>query len=185
MTEAPQNAPILSTFGFFIKGPMTNRSITYLAYARGAELTYRNSPSYIRTEATERNWYMQKLAALCSGVFFCLGFLNSSPDHFKACLPTGIKATDIVSAQRVRSTGGIKKTTVEDKLTELKARCKKGKLVNPSGKEIYFFRMTGCWGNPPPDYQEILERQDKELKKLRKRYSVIEMTCNPEGVQIH
>jgi hypothetical protein len=128
---------------------------------------------------------MQRLAALCPGVFFCLSILNTTPDHFRACLPAGIKATDIVSPQRVRSTGVAKKTTVEDKLTELKARCKKGKLVDASGKEIYFFRMTGCWGNPPPDYQEILQRQDEELKKLRKRYLVIEMTCNPEGVQIH
>ena len=128
---------------------------------------------------------MQKLAALCPSVFFCLSFLNTTPAHFRACLPAGIKATDIVSAQRVRSTGVVKSITVEDKLTELKARCKKGKLVDASGKEIYFFRMTGCWGNPPPDYQEILERQNEELKKLRKRYSVIEMTCNPDGVQIH
>jgi len=75
----------------------------------------------------------------------------------------------------------IKKTTVEQRLIELDARCDKGKLVDAAGKEIYFYRLKGCWGNPPPDYQEILQRQNEELEKLRKRYTVIEMTCNPEG----
>lgn len=128
---------------------------------------------------------MQILAALCPGVFFCLSLLNTTPDHVRACLPDGIKATDIVSAQRTRSSGVVKRVTVEDKLTELKARCKKGKLVDTSGREIRFYRLTGCWGNPPADYQEILQRQTDELEKLRKRYTVIEMTCNPDGVQIH
>jgi hypothetical protein len=36
-------------------------------------------------------------------------------------------------------------------------------------------------GNPPADYQEILQRQREELEKLKKQYTVIEMTCNPEG----
>jgi hypothetical protein len=128
---------------------------------------------------------MQKLAALCPGVFFYLSLLITTPNQFGTCLPAGVKATDIVSAQLVRSTGVVKKITVEDKLTELKARCKKGKLVDASGKEIYFFRKTGCWGNPPANYQEILQRQNDELEKLKKRYTVIEMTCNPDGVQIH
>jgi hypothetical protein len=129
---------------------------------------------------------VRKLAAICPGLFLCLSLFNTTPAQFRACLPAGIKATDIVSAQRVRSTGVVKTITVEETLVKLNARCKKGKLVDGSGKEIYFFRMTGCWGNPPADYQEILERQNKELEKLRKRYLVIEMTCNPEGgVKIH
>ena len=104
-----------------------------------------------------------------------------SAQRFHACLPSTVKPTEVVSYRTVTSTNAVKKVTVEDRLTELKARCKKGKLVNSSGKEIYFFRMTGCWGNPPADYREILEQQNKELEKLRKRYLVIEMTCNPEG----
>ena len=72
-----------------------------------------------------------------------------------------------------------------EKLIELKARCKSGRLVDAAGKQIYFYRLKGCWGNPPVDYQEILDQQGKELEKLRKRYTVIEMTCNPEGVQIN
>lgn len=128
---------------------------------------------------------MQKLAALGPGLFFCLSILNTTPDHFRACLPARIKPTDTVSAQRVRSSGVVKRITVEDKLTELNARCKRGKLVDASGKEIYFFRMTGCWGNPPADYQEILQRQNDELEKLKKRYTVIQMTCNQEGLSMH
>jgi hypothetical protein len=128
---------------------------------------------------------MHRLSALCPGVLFCLSIINTTPERFRACLPEGIKPADIVSAQRVRSTGVVKRTTVEDKLTELKAHCKKRKLVDAAGKEIYFFRMTGCWGNPPANYQEILKRQNDELEKLRKRYTVIELTCNQEGVSIH
>jgi len=74
--------------------------------------------------------------------------------------------------------------TVKEKLVSLKARCKKGKLVDGSGRQIYFFRMTGCWGNPPDNYQEILDRQNSELIRLKKRYTVIEMTCNPSGEPI-
>jgi hypothetical protein len=74
---------------------------------------------------------------------------------------------------------------VKEKLIAIKARCKKGKLVDASGREIRFYKLTGCWGNPPRDYQQILARQTEEIEKLRKRYTVIEMTCNPEGVQIH
>ena len=128
---------------------------------------------------------MKKLASLGPGVFFCLNIFITTPDHFRACLPAGIHATDVVSAQWLKSSNVVKKITVEQKLTEIKARCKKAKLVDASGKEIYLFRLTGCWGNPPEDYQEILQRQNDELEKLRKRYTVIEMTCNPEGVQIH
>jgi hypothetical protein len=108
-------------------------------------------------------------------------------NRFQECLPNGTELTDVVSATITKPGAELatKKTTVEEKLIAIKARCKKGKLVDASGREIRFFRLQGCWGNPPADYQEILARQDEELKKLRKRYTVIEMTCNPDGVQIH
>ena len=100
-----------------------------------------------------------------------------------ACLPDGIATGDIVSAE-VEETAGkrtVKNVTVGAKLKEFKARCRKGKLVDSKGKEIRFFRLQGCWGNPPEDYQEILTRQAKELENLRKQYRVIEMTCNESG----
>jgi hypothetical protein len=103
-----------------------------------------------------------------------------------ACLPKNIKPDDFVSAHAVKSRPGeVQKVTVEQTLKGIKARCRKRKLVDPRGKEIYFYRLQGCWGNPPEDYQEILSRQARELESLRKRYRVIEMTCNPSGQQIY
>ena len=103
-----------------------------------------------------------------------------------ACLPKDIKAGDVVSAQLTRpGRPAGAKITVEQKLKELKARCRKGKLVDASGRQIYFYQMQGCWGNPPADYQEILSQQKSELERLRRRYRVIEMTCNPSGELIH
>ena len=113
--------------------------------------------------------------------------VTSPSDRFQQCLPDGTELTDIVSATIGKPGAGlaIKKTTVEEKLIAIKARCKKGKLVDGSGREIRFFQLQGCWGNPPEGYQEILQRQNDELEKLRKRYTVIEMTCNPDGVLPH
>ncbi len=97
------------------------------------------------------------------------------------CLPSGIQQEDVVSAVGFKRREVV---TVAQKLRSLKARCKRGRLVDSNGRAIYFFRLTGCWGNPPDNYQEILEKQNKELIRLRKRYTVIEMTCNPSGQQI-
>src|ERR1700730_828811 len=90
---------------------------------------------------------------------------NNSP-----CLPKGVANADIVSApvgKPGRNVAG--QVTVERKLREIKARCRKGKLVDASGRQIYFYRLQGCWGNPPADYGEILSQQKSELEKLRKR----------------
>jgi hypothetical protein len=119
---------------------------------------------------------------LSFAVILTINVLVTPGQKYKSCLPSDVRASDVVSAQLLKPTLAVKKTTVAQRLAELKAHCKKGKLVDASGKEIHFFRMTGCWGNPPQDYLEILEQQNKELEKLRKRYTVIEMTCNPEGV---
>jgi hypothetical protein len=90
------------------------------------------------------------------------------------CLPKDVSGDEIVSY----GPKGTQKVTVENKLTELKARCKKGKLVDARGREIRFFRLS-CWGNPPPDYLEIQRRENKELTELRKRYTVIVFSCSP------
>ncbi|HEY3024671.1 MAG TPA: hypothetical protein VGJ55_00820 [Pyrinomonadaceae bacterium] len=90
------------------------------------------------------------------------------------CLPSGTKLDDVVSyGAKGRGT-----VTVQQKLAELKARCKNRKLVDYRGREIRFFR-TSCWGNPPADYREIQQRQNEELQKLQKRYAVIVFGCNP------
>jgi len=123
------------------------------------------------------------LAIIAVIASFFMGALGPAQDPCN-CLPKNIKRTDVVSAEISRPGRTLaKRVTVEQKLKELKARCRKGKLVDPAGKQIYFYQMQGCWGNPPDDYQEILKRQASDLEKLKLRYRVIEMTCNPDGIQ--
>ncbi len=98
------------------------------------------------------------------------------------CLPGNVKATEIVSAE----TGNgaiVRQVSVADKLKELQAYCSPdGRLLAPNGQEIYFYRLTGCWGIEPPGAREILQKQEEELKSLRQHYLVVEMTCNPTGI---
>lgn len=95
------------------------------------------------------------------------------------CLPNSIKLTDIAERSSER------KLTVEQRLDELKAVCNdQGDLIANSGKEVYFYKLTGCWGNAPSNYREILQRQQEEIQKLSQSYAVIEMTCNPSGIPI-
>ncbi len=100
-------------------------------------------------------------------------------DSFLACLPESIHSDEVVSVQQAKSGNPdvARKVTVRQALTRLKARCKDGKLVDGAGKEIRIVRLIGCWGNPPDDYQEQLERQSKEIERLKKRYTVIEIPC--------
>ena len=124
---------------------------------------------------------------LLSAALVCLGLGLPVKNNPSKCLPDGINRTDVVSPSVVRSSKGrpeYRKITVEQKLNELKARCRRGKLVDASGTEIRFYKLVGCWGHPSPDDQEVLDRQNRELIALRKRYRVIEMTCNPAGEQI-
>lgn len=117
--------------------------------------------------------------------FISLSFAPCAKTSRCMCLPKGIQSSDVVNyrgAKPFLQKG--KAITVEETLARLKAHCEKSRLVDGSGKQIYFFRLKGCWGNPPNDYQEILDRQNAELIKLRKRYTVVEMTCNPSGEPI-
>ena len=90
------------------------------------------------------------------------------------CLPKDIRGDEVVSY----GPKGVQSVTVEKKLIGMKARCRGGKLLDAKGREIRFFRPS-CWGNPPPDYLEIRQREDNELVKLKKHYSVIVFGCNP------
>lgn len=100
-------------------------------------------------------------------------------DKLIACLPEGIKLEEIVTAPQLKSAtkAANKKVTVKDILSQLKAHCDKGKLVDGAGREIHFFRLIGCWGNPPEDYQEQIARQNEELQRLKKKYTVVEISC--------
>lgn len=90
------------------------------------------------------------------------------------CLPTGYNLGDVVS-YGATDRGNI---TVEKRLAQLKARCRNRRLLDVKGREIRFHRPS-CWGNPPADYQDIQQREDEELRKLQKRYTVIVFGCNP------
>jgi hypothetical protein len=116
---------------------------------------------------------------------------NNQVSHpsLAACLPPDIKLTDVVEAtSRGYANGqtvGLHKVTVEQRLNELKAACNNNnKLVDGNGKQIVFYHLTGCWGNPPQGNQYILRKQGEEINKLKEQYTVIEMTCNPSGAPI-
>jgi hypothetical protein len=125
------------------------------------------------------------VCVLGCGIFLWFGLTPASAAA-QDCLPPRINRSDVVSTNVVRTVNGeaVKKVTVKDKLTALKARCNRGKLVDGAGREIYFYRLKGCWGNPPIDYEQILATQQAELEKLKKRYTVVEMTCNTSGLPI-
>ena len=91
------------------------------------------------------------------------------------CLPNNIKLSTLIS----------KTTNVSQKLLSLNAKCTDtNKLMDGNGKEIYFYERTGCWGNPPVGYLDILEKQQDEINNLNKKYNVVEISCNTGGVLI-
>lgn len=93
------------------------------------------------------------------------------------CLPETFSLDEIVSYRRMRNDkeDGI---SIKDKLVEMKAQCKNGKLVDSRKREIKFFRLD-CFGNPPADYLERQQKKREELEKLQKQYTVIIIECNP------
>ena len=121
-------------------------------------------------------------------VLTCLSSGDGTNKEFVSCLPADTNLAEVVSAPQSKSATGkpSKRVTVRDTLLRLKAHCKKGKLVTASGREIRFYRLVGCWGNPPEDYQEQLKRQSQELQRLRKKYTVVEIPCaqiDPRQIQ--
>ena len=123
---------------------------------------------------------MHKAIAIGPIVFLLLSLSLPTQNRSFACLPDDVKPDEVISTQTVKSDSGIdvaKQITVKQKLLEIRARCKKGKLVDPAGKEIRFYRLAGCWGNPPADYLEIMAQQQRELDEMKKHYRVIEIEC--------
>lgn len=99
------------------------------------------------------------------------------------CLPEDLtqdSAVEYRSVTDIRGEARRQKVTVKETLDALGARCKGGKLIDTKGREIRFVRLQGCWGNPPADYQEILDEQAKQIEMLKREYTVIEMTCETE-----
>lgn len=95
------------------------------------------------------------------------------------CLPAGIDLDRIVANEPSKPSkqAPAKNVTVKTRLSQLKARCKRGKLVDGKGRQIRFYTLIGCWGNPPDNYLELLENQDREIQQLKKRYIVIQIPC--------
>jgi len=109
-------------------------------------------------------------------------FVDGKKEASWRCLPAGIDLEEIVSGPPLKSeVPAGKKTTIRQVLGRIKAHCQKGKLVDGTGREIYFYRLVGCWGNPPADYEEQLAKQQQELERLKKKYTVIEISCNQSG----
>jgi hypothetical protein len=123
-----------------------------------------------------QNFLLGTLMALV----FLPGLICGTSDQFSRCLPKDVNLKAIVQSDPDMAGKGIteKPLTVQQKLKELKARCKNGKLVDANGKEIYFLQLIGCWGNPPEDYQEQLEQQRLKLEQLKEKYTVVEISCN-------
>ena len=78
---------------------------------------------------------------------------------------------------KVVSTG---QTTVEKLLNEMKARYRKGVLVDGKGREIRFFEplCRGASAGFEQD-QKAQKEKDLELAALRKKYTVIRLLCDP------
>ena len=119
------------------------------------------------------------IESLVVTLLICLPSGDGANKGFVACLPADIELEEVVSAPQLKSRVATadKPITVKAVLSRLKARCKRGKLITGNGREIRFYRLIGCWGNPPDDYQEQLARQHDELERLKKKYTVVEIPC--------
>lgn len=118
-------------------------------------------------------WFLTVTISL---LLFC--YLPGKGEQLNQCLPANVKLDDVVSVEPGKSpNAGVVKITVRQTLSKLKARCRKGKLFDVTGREIRFYHLIGCWGNPPDDYQEQLNKQARELDALKKKYTVIEIQC--------
>ena len=118
---------------------------------------------------------IHRLLIIAAAASICA--IASSHAAGQSCLPADVKPTEIVAPDSDHPDRATKRKTVRDRLTELKARCRKGKLVDSRGKEIYFVRLIGCWGNPPEDYEEQLAQERAKVRELQKKYTVIQIPC--------
>jgi hypothetical protein len=114
-------------------------------------------------------------------LLLCSLFAANAADSI-SCLPKDVTQDTVVSG----GDSTPKAVTVREALGRMGARCEGGKLVDNAGREVYFFHLIGCWGNPPVNYQELLAAQDREIERLKGRYTVLEISCaqtNPRSIQ--
>ncbi len=118
---------------------------------------------------------------LVAAIFCCLFVLFVSAHGQLKCIPDDVNADDFAVVNGVPTKAkepSEKRPTVKDQLNAIGARCLRQKLIDRRGRQVKFYLLKGCWGNPPADYLEILDRQRDELKRMRKRYTVIEISCD-------
>jgi hypothetical protein len=126
------------------------------------------------------------LSALVLALTLLTPVSGAKTNRLASCLPEGVKLTSEILEQSAGSTSAKgKPKTVASKLAELSARCKNKKLFTRNGKEIRIVQLIGCWGNPPEDYQEQVQRQQREIEELRKKYIVIEIPCTQNKTIAH
>ena len=107
---------------------------------------------------------------------------TKTPTKFNR-LPEGITLNTEVQGKAVKNDKGeitsYEITTVEKRLTELKAKYKGDKLVDNKKREIRFFKplCRGVSQGYERDRQER-ERLEAELAELKKKYTVIILHCD-------
>lgn len=121
---------------------------------------------------------------IIAGVFTAL--TSSVSAQVDKCLPDGVSRTTVsryIQRGKADNSDTYKKTavTVGAELSKLGARCRSGKLKARNGREIRFYELKGCWGNPPENYEAILADQKKEIAELKKKYLLVELTCEQDG----
>jgi len=145
----------------------------------------RRTPKADRIHREQEMDYLQ--AMLLSSLVLALTLLTpvsgAKTNRLASCLPEGVKLTsEILEASDGSTSAKGKPKTVASKLAVLRARCKNRTLLTRNGKEIRIVQLIGCWGNPPADYEEQLQHQERELKALREKYIVIEIPCSPNRI---
>jgi hypothetical protein len=95
-----------------------------------------------------------------------------------ACLPAGITLDTIFCPER-ETCPPAERTTVKQKLIDLGAYAKDGKLYDRSCREIYFLQIPRSGPQPGPDEEQ---RRRDQLEDLRRRYTVITMYALEGGV---
>jgi Na+-transporting NADH:ubiquinone oxidoreductase subunit NqrC len=148
------------------------KSSTVTEKNREATSTNQNSVSATSTKSNPNNKFSIQATSSVKVIVPKINILT--------CLPSNIKLTDVVSV----NAGGSNKITVDQQLKSDGAKCVNQKLLDKNGKEIRFYQLTGCWGNPPVNYRDIEAKQYSEITNLKTQYTLIEMTCNPSGASI-
>ena len=106
---------------------------------------------------------------------------HASAQTSYTCLPKNLHADDIIS-YAYDGTAAARPHTLGQELDAHKARCEKGKLRDERGREIHFYRSELSGGRPSQRTLDIRDRENRELSRLRKRFTVIVL---PSKVSSH